>query len=175
MIGEGKMKIFGESGATMKTCLLIVMCLALGIFLAFGKRQTMAQTEVKAPEAATSEKDLHDIMVENTGYKKDRRGAVLLTHTKHSLDYGVSCWDCHHVYEDYEVIDDKKNLYSPLETTQKCNECHDPLKVIDTAMKLQTAYHMNCKGCHKELAIKNEKTGAFRKCLKCHEKVPKMP
>ena len=164
------MKIFGESGAMLRVCLLIGICGATGIFLAFTVSQTLAQTEVKAPEVATSEKDLHDITVENTGYKKDRRGPVMLTHTKHALDYGVSCWDCHHVYED-----DKKNIYSPLETTQKCNECHDPLKVQDEAMKLQTAYHKNCKGCHKELAVKNEKTGAFRKCLKCHEKTPKKP
>ncbi len=169
------MKIFGKSGATMKTCLLIVMSLSMGIFLVFSVSQTIAQTEEKAPEVPTVEKDLHDIMVENTGYKKDRRGPVLLTHTKHSLDYAVSCWDCHHVYEDYEDIADKKNLYSPLETTQRCNECHDPLKIQNKSMKLQTAYHLNCKGCHKDLAVQNKKTGAFRKCLKCHEKVPKMP
>jgi len=162
------MKIFGESGAFIKTCLLIVICLTGGIFLVFSVSQTMAQTEVKAPEAGTGEKELNDISVENTGYKKDRRGPVMLTHTKHSLEYGVSCWDCHHVYEDDD--EDKKNVWSPLGTTQKCNECHDPLKVQDKAMKLQTAYHMNCKGCHKDLAVKNEKTGAFRKCLKCHEK-----
>ena len=163
------MKIFGESGAIMKTCLLIVICLTGGIFLVFSVSQTMAQTEVKAPEVATSEEELNDITVENTGYKKDRRGPVMLTHTKHSLDYGVSCWDCHHVYEEDDK--DKKNTWSPLSTTQKCNECHDPLKVQDKAMKLQTAYHMNCKGCHKDLAGQNKKTGAFRKCLKCHEKL----
>jgi hypothetical protein len=165
------MKILGESGAILKACLLIVLCGAMGIFLAISVSQTMAQTEVKVPEAVTSEKDLNDISVENTGYKKDRRGPVMLTHTKHSLDYGVSCWDCHHIYEEYEEEENKKNTWSPLGTTQKCNECHDPVKVQDKAMKLQTAYHMNCKGCHKELAEKNEKTGAFRKCLKCHEKV----
>ena len=161
------MKIFGESGAMMKACLFIVICLAGGGFFAFSERPTMAQNAGDAPGAVESEKDLNDIILENPGYKKDRRGSVKLTHTKHSLDYGVSCWDCHHVYEE---DDDKKNIWSPLGTTQKCNECHDPLKVQDEAMKLQTAYHKNCKGCHKELAEKNEKTGAFRKCLKCHEK-----
>ena len=50
------MKIFGESGAFIKTCLLIVICLTGGIFLVFSVSQTMAQTEVKAPEAGTGEK-----------------------------------------------------------------------------------------------------------------------
>ena len=44
-IEEGKMKIFGESGAMMKACLFIVICLAGGGFLAFSDRPTMAQTE----------------------------------------------------------------------------------------------------------------------------------
>ena len=159
------MKIFGESGAMMKACLFIVICLAVGGFFAFNETPTMAQNGEDATKIVNSEKDRNDIILENLGYKKDRRGPVRLTHTKHALDYGVSCWDCHHEYDDA-----KNNIWSPLGTTQKCNECHDPLEVQDNAMKLQTAYHMNCKGCHKELAEQNEKTGAFRKCLKCHEK-----
>lgn len=160
------MQNFRGSGAMIKACLFIAICLAGGSFLAYSERPTMAQTELNEPEAATTPEDLDDIVLDNSGYKKNRRGPVKLTHTKHALDYGVSCWECHHDYKD-----DKENIWSPLGTTQKCNECHDPQKVQDDAMKLQTAYHMNCKGCHKDLAEQNKKTGAFRKCLKCHEKI----
>lgn len=161
------MKGIGDSSAFMKLGLMAVIGIAWVIVMVAGHGRSIAQNETEAEEGVTISEDFNDIVLNNSGYKKDRRGPVMLTHTKHSLDYGVSCWDCHHVYE---YNDDKKNTYSPLSTTQKCNECHDPLKVQDKAMRLQTAYHMNCKGCHKELAIKNEKTGAFRKCLKCHEK-----
>ena len=156
------MQHFRESGAMFKACLFIMICLSGGGLLAFGERSTMAQTEVNQPEL----EDLNNIILDNPGYEKNRRGPVKLSHTKHALDYGVSCWDCHHDY-----VEGKKNIWSPLGTTKKCSECHDPQNVQDKAMKLQTAFHMNCKGCHKELAEQNEKAGAFKKCLKCHEKL----
>jgi len=155
-----------KSGAMIKACLFIMICLAGGGFLANSERSTIAQAEASETKDLRGGKDLNNIILDNAGYKKNRQGPVKLSHTKHVLDYGVSCWDCHHEYDD-----DKNNKWSPLGTTQKCNECHDPQKAQDKAMKLQTAFHMNCKGCHKELAEKNEKAGAFKKCLKCHEKL----
>jgi len=40
-------------------------------------------------------------------------------------------------------------------------------------MKLQNAYHKNCKTCHKTLAKEGKKSGPFKKCNKCHEKKKK--
>ena len=53
---------------------------------------------------------------------------------------------------------------------EKCSQCHHPLKKEGNAMKLQTAYHVNCKNCHKTLAECNESAGPYRKCYGCHEK-----
>lgn len=160
------MEILNRSDTLMKAGLITVIGIAGVIVLAAGDRPSLAQNAMVAPEGITISKDLNDLIVNNTGYKKDRRGPVKLSHTKHSLDYGVSCWECHHEYKD-----DEKNVWSPLGETQACHECHDPLKVQDKAMRLQTAYHLNCKGCHLKLAIEHKKTGAYRECLQCHEKL----
>ena len=159
------MKGIGDSSAFMKLGLMAVIGIAWVIAMVAGDGRSIAQNDTEAEEGFTISEDFNDIVLNNSGYKKDRRGPVKLSHTKHALEYGVSCWDCHHEY-----TDDKINTWSPLSDTYACIECHDPLEVQDNAMRLQTAYHMNCKGCHKELAVKHEKTGAYRKCLKCHEK-----
>ena len=112
--------------------------------------------------AGSSGRDV--IRIENEGYKKDRKGPVDFSHTKHARDYKVSCWDCHHVFKD------GVNVWSPLGKTEKCSHCHNPMKKEGTAMKLQTAYHVNCKNCHKTRAECNESAGPYRKCYGCHEK-----
>ena len=160
------MKILSESGAFMKVGLMAVIGLTGVVLMFAGAGRSMAQNATDAEEGFTISKDFNEIIVDNSGYKEKRRGPVKLSHTKHAKEYGVSCWECHHEY-----VDDKKNIWSPLGDTQACVECHDPLEVQDDAMRLQTAYHINCKGCHKELAIEHKKTGAYRECLKCHEKV----
>ena len=155
-----------ESGALMKAALITVIGIAVVIMLAADDGRSLAQNATIAPGGFTISANLNVIVVDSPGYKKNRRGPVKLSHTKHALDYGVSCWECHHDYKD-----DKINTWSPLGETQACIECHDPLEVQDKAMRLQTAYHLNCKGCHKELAIEHKKTGAYRECLECHEKL----
>jgi hypothetical protein len=120
------------------------------------------------PAAGDAEKGIEKgsdvIIIDNTGYKKDRRGPVTFTHKKHALDYRVSCWDCHHEYVD------GNNAWVPWEATDSCDTCHDPVEKQDNAMKLQTAFHVNCKNCHKDLAKQNKKSGPYRKCLECHKK-----
>ena len=160
------MKILSESGAFMKAGLIALIGLAWVIILAAGDGRSMAQNATDEQVGFSISEDLNEVVVDNPGYKKDRRGPVKLSHTKHALEYGVSCWECHHDYKK-----DKINTWSPLGETQACVECHDPLEVKDNAMRLQTAYHLNCKGCHKELAVEHKKTGAYRQCLECHEKI----
>ena len=160
------MKILCESGAFLKAGLIVAIGIAGVLMLAAGDGRSMAQNATIVPDGFTISANLNDVVVDNPGYKEDRRGPVILSHTKHAKDYGVSCWECHHDYKK-----DKINTWSPLGETQPCNECHDPLKVKGNAMRLQTAYHLECKGCHKELAIEHKKTGAYRECLECHEKI----
>jgi DnaJ-class molecular chaperone len=48
---------------------------------------------------------------------------------------------------------------------QKCITCHDVKETKGKVLKLQLAYHTNCKECHKTL-----KKGPVDKCTDCHAK-----
>jgi hypothetical protein len=102
-----------------------------------------------------------DVTIGNEGYKTDKKGPVVLSHGKHYKDYGVQCEDCHHVYEGGE------NVWKAGQDVQKCSACHDPQKKQGDVMKLQIAYHKNCKNCHKAL---KDKKAPFKKCSECHQK-----
>lgn len=102
-----------------------------------------------------------DILIENEGYKSDRKGPVKFSHKKHSTDYGAVCTDCHHEYED------GKNVWKEGQPVKKCSACHDPQKTEGDVKKLQTAYHTNCKDCHKQHQDKN---APYKKCNDCHQK-----
>jgi len=114
-----------------------------------------------------------EIKLQNKGYKKDKKGAVKFTHKEHNVGYNVGCADCHHVYED------GKNVWTEKDHVDKCSKCHPIIwekgkkKKKGEAMKLQNAYHKNCKTCHKTLAKEGKKSGPFKKCNKCHEKKKK--
>ena len=104
-----------------------------------------------------------EIMIDNEGYKADKKGPVPLSHKKHVEEYGAKCDDCHHVFEG------GKNVWKEGDPVQKCSECHNPLKKEGKVGKLQNAYHKNCKDCHKE-AAKEGKNAPFKKCNDCHQK-----
>jgi len=99
-----------------------------------------------------------EFMIENK-YKDDKKGAVKLTHKKHSVDYKVACTECHHEYKD------GKNVWNDKMPVKKCKECHDPDKKQGNADKLQLSYHKNCQTCHKEL---KGKEAPWKKCADCH-------
>jgi hypothetical protein len=99
-----------------------------------------------------------EIMIENK-YKDDKKGAVKLTHKKHSVDYKVACTECHHEYKD------GKNVWNDKMPVKKCKECHDVEKKQGNADKLQLSYHKNCQTCHKEL---KGKEAPWKKCADCH-------
>jgi hypothetical protein len=124
---------------------------------------------VAALTAAEKQTAPDEIMLENKGYKKDKKGPVKLTHKKHNVDYKIACVDCHHVYKD------GKNVWEEGQPVQKCSECHnvymlgkDLREASDEEKKLSLykAYHDNCKGCHKK-----EQKGPV-KCAECHAKIP---
>jgi len=122
-----------------------------------------ASEEQKASAGDT--KNLDVIIIDKDDYSKDRKGPVTFSHRKHAKEYNISCWNCHHEY------DEGTNTWSPWsDETLQCQECHDPDEQIDEVMRLQTAFHVNCKTCHKTLANENKKTGPYRKCLGCHDK-----
>ena len=106
-----------------------------------------------------------EVTIQEEGYKKDKKGPVILSHKKHTVEYKVACADCHHEYKD------GKNVWKEGDPVKKCSECHDPLKKQGNAMKLQSAYHKNCKNCHKALVTEGKsKTAPYKKCTGCHQK-----
>jgi hypothetical protein len=106
-----------------------------------------------------------EIVIENQGYKADKKGPVKLLHKKHSTDHKVACTECHHVFKD------GKNSWKEGDPVKKCVECHNPEKKDGKVMKLQNAYHKNCKDCHKALVTEGKSTKApFKKCNDCHAK-----
>jgi hypothetical protein len=142
--------VFRKEAKTVmkKGSLPLVMVVFTGlVFLAFG-----VLTAADVP---------NEIVIENEGYKRDMKGPVKLSHKKHSTDYGATCTDCHHVYKD------GKNVWKEGDPVQKCSSCHDPQKAEGNAPKLMTAYHNNCKDCHKQHPDTN---APYKKCTDCHQK-----
>jgi hypothetical protein len=106
-----------------------------------------------------------EVTIENTGYKSDKKPPVELHHKKHHEVYKVACTECHHEYKD------GKNVWKQGEPVKKCAECHDPKKKKGKVLKLNLAYHKNCKNCHKKVVEKDStKKAPFKKCNDCHKK-----
>ena len=137
---------------TKRFCILFTTILTGLIFLSAGTLVV----------AATAEPD-KVIDIENKGYKKDKKRPVPFDHIAHTKA-GAKCVDCHHVYKKAG-----ENTWKEGDEVQKCSECHDINKNTEKdgmkVMKLQNAYHRNCKNCHKE-----KKKGPFKKCNDCHVK-----
>jgi len=106
-----------------------------------------------------------EVTIDSKGYQKDKKGPLKLSHKKHSVDYKIACADCHHEYKD------GKNVWKDCDPVKKCGECHNPLKKDGKVLKLQNAFHRNCKNCHKEVNAKDAgKKAPFKKCTECHKK-----
>ncbi|NLD38503.1 MAG: cytochrome c3 family protein [Desulfatiglans sp.] len=129
--------------------------------------KTTSALDKKEPEELTQIKESHEIIIiDNNGYRTDRKGPSRFEHVKHARDYKISCWECHHDYKD------GKNIWSPWGEIKKCSDCHDPLEKIENRPGLQAAYHKNCKVCHNEKRIFKDDNLAYRKCTTCHNITP---
>ena len=114
---------------------------------------------------ATEEQEFPDeIVLDNQGYKTDRKGPVTFSHLDHAEDYEIACNECHHEYED------GKNTWKEGDPVNKCMECHAPEESDGNIKKLSIAFHKNCKGCHKKLAREGSTDAPFKQCTECHEK-----
>jgi hypothetical protein len=133
-------------------CILLTAILTGLIFLSVGTLVI----------AATAEPD-KVMEIENKGYKKDKKRPVPFDHMAHTKA-GAKCVDCHHKFDK-----DGKNVWKKGDEVQKCSACHDINENTEKdgmkVMKLQNAYHRNCKNCHKE-----KKKGPYKKCNDCHVK-----
>ena len=124
--------------------------------------------------AGTQYADL--IKMDNPAYKEHTKGIVEFSHKKHSVEYGVTCGECHHD-ADHKPLELKEG-----DDVQGCIECHKkpgekpkgkdaPKLSKKEALEYHAeAIHENCKGCHREYDKKNKTKKAPTTCTKCHPK-----
>ncbi|RLB13111.1 MAG: hypothetical protein DRG39_00040 [Deltaproteobacteria bacterium] len=110
-----------------------------------------------------------EVVINNAGYKKDKKGPVKFSHERHVKEHKIACVECHHLYKD------GKNVWKEGDPVKKCVECHNPKrKKGQKPMDLMHAYHKNCMGCHKNMAkagkISRQEFKKLRKCKTCHAK-----
>lgn len=141
----------------MKKKGLASIVLALGLFVLLGSG-FLVNANNNSPPA--------NVVINNTGYAKDRKTPVRFSHERHVKEHNIACTQCHHVYKD------GKNVWKQGEPVKKCIECHNPVKKEGRKMRLMRAYHKNCMGCHRKLAkegkISRSKYKKLRKCSTCH-------
>lgn len=101
------------------------------------------------------------ILIYDESYTSHRKGPVPFSHQAHAEDYGLSCDECHHRYEN------GKNVWEEGDEVQKCSACHDAKESKGEVKKLQIAFHRNCKDCHKESGSED---APYKTCYGCHEK-----
>lgn len=96
-------------------------------------------------------------------FGKSKRPAVAFAHNQH-VELGLSCKDCHHVYEKGKNVLDEAKLEQGNQAI-RCSACHGPRFRID----LEEAFHDQCIGCHRRSQKEKKKTGP-RFCGECHIK-----
>ncbi len=96
-------------------------------------------------------------------FGKSKRPPVTFAHNCHA-EAGLSCKDCHHVYENGKNVLDESKLEEGNQGI-RCSACHGP----NFKIGLEQAFHDQCIGCHKRLLKEKKKTGP-RFCGQCHIK-----
>ena len=94
-------------------------------------------------------------------FGKKERSPVPFPHNL-PVEAGLSCKDCHHVYENGKNVLDESKLEEGHQEVH-CSTCHPSKSRID----LQQAFHNQCMGCHKQFLKEKKKTG-HRFCGECH-------
>jgi len=149
------------------------VCSVAGILILVGVAATLI---LNAGVTSADSTCPDEVTIESKLWKKDKYGPAKLSHKKHAVDYKIACKDCHHVYKD------GKNVWKEGDKVQKCDECHTCVKTgkalkeapaEEKKLSLYTAFHDNCKGCHKKYNKEHETKAAPTKCSSCHKKLPK--
>ncbi len=149
---------------------LLTLFLAAGIAVIFVATGLYAGTDV--PDTITMNFNQYKKRTKQPPKSK----FIEFTHKKHSVDYKISCGECHHD-KDNKPLDLKAG-----DNVQKCVECHTKLekekrKKGEEAdiLVLENAMHGNCIDCHEKVNIKagdpkGKKGPAPTSCTKCHLK-----
>ncbi len=93
--------------------------------------------------------------------KGKTRPDVTLLHNRH-VESGLSCKDCHHIYENGKNILDESKLEEGNKDV-RCLNCHGS----KSGLNLEQAFHKQCIGCHTKSQKEKKKTGP-QYCGGCH-------
>jgi hypothetical protein len=107
--------------------------------------------------AAYSQEEMQ--AVDNQAFPSPQRPPSLFRHDEHNATAAIEeCNVCHHVYDDTGKLVEGESSED-----QGCSECH---AVSDSGNQpgLRKAFHLNCKGCHRE-----QQKGPIL-CGECHVK-----
>jgi len=94
---------------------------------------------------------------------KRTRPAVTFPHNRHA-EAGLSCKDCHHIYENGKNVLDESKLEEGNQGI-RCSGCHSS----KLRLNLEEAFHKQCMGCHTKY-LKENKKQVPRYCGECHVK-----
>ena len=147
----------------MKKTILGIIILSLAMGSGCGKTTDIPEEckETEEIDIASLPRVAPDLLIiDGKCYKNDQKDPVRFDHKKHSSEFinvegqKIGCTECHHIYED------GKNVWKEGDPVRGCASagCHNPLKKIDNRLKLQIAYHNNCKECHLALVKSDKKT-----------------
>jgi hypothetical protein len=126
------------------------------------RSDTGGQDNIGLTETQPAIREVPDlIMIDNQGYESDRKGRVKFSHLKHIKEYKASCIECHHLYQD------GRNIWKEGDHVNKCVVCHDPVEEKGKAVKLQSAFHNNCRDSHTK-ASQEGREAPYKKCSECH-------
>lgn len=103
---------------------------------------------------ALSQEDMEVVMDE--GFPQRQRPPAVFKHDDHNEAAEIEeCNECHHLYENGKKLEDESS------DDQLCSDCHSE-NSSNNQPGLKKAFHLNCKGCHRE-----KKKGPVM-CGKCH-------
>ena len=143
--------IIFQEGLMFKNQVLLIAIIGCTIFL----------FSAVSPQKSISSSLPDTVIIDSKQYKKKTRGPLAFSHGDHTK-YGVTCAECHHVYEN------GKNIWKEGDHVQKCGECHDGEKKKGNVPNLKTAFHDQCQTCHKNVG--DEAKAPVKKCNSCHSK-----
>ena len=130
------------------------------------RRQAEGKTgQPEMPEAEVVDSAIYNVIaIYNQSFREHKKVPVILSHKKHFTEHNILCTECHHDYKD------GKNVWVKTDPVKSCDTCHDPEQDKEEVKKLQTAYHTNCKNCHKELVESGKSEDApYKSCSGCHK------
>ena len=104
--------------------------------------------------SAFSQEDMTHIS--NEYFTNPQRPPSVFNHEEHNETAEIEeCNECHHLYEDGKKLEDESS------EDQLCADCHQPAST-ERQPSLMRAFHLNCKGCHKQ------KSKGPVMCGECH-------